>query len=83
MTDASPSSPRNGETVSEAQQYDQILRQIVEGQCDQVSDRLGRHRLPNDLEGIESEVRAARLQLELVEEMLATRREEIEEASDE
>jgi len=75
--DASKSTPPSGENVTDAQEYDQILRETVESQCDQVSDRLGRHRLPNDLEGIESEVRAARLQLELVEAMIGTRREEL------
>jgi hypothetical protein len=74
---ASNNSPRSGSSVTDAQEYDQILRETAESQLDQVSDRLGRHRLPNDLEGIESEVRAARLQLELVEEMIGTRREEL------
>ena len=75
---ASPNSPRNGETVSDAQEYDQILRGVVDAQCDQIADQLGRHQLPNDLEEIEPHVHRLRLQLELVEEMLATRREEID-----
>jgi hypothetical protein len=75
MMDASPNSPRNGEYVSDAQQYNQILRDIAVSQTDQVADYIGHYQLPDDLDGIEERVRSARLQLKLVEAMLATRRE--------
>ena len=44
-------------------------------QTDQIADYIAHYQLPDDLDGIENRVRSARLQLELVEAMLATRRE--------
>jgi len=73
-TDTSPS----GENVSEAQAYNQILREIAVSQTDQIADHIGHYQLPDDLDGIEERVRSARLQLELVETMLATRREVVD-----
>jgi hypothetical protein len=75
MTDASPTSTPSVENVTEAQQYNQILRDIAVSQTDQIADYIGHYQLPDDLDGIEERVRSARLQLELVEAMLATRRE--------
>lgn len=75
--DASKPTHPSGENVTDAQLYDQILSDTVRAQIDSICDQIGRHELPNDLEGMEKTIRRARLQLELVESMIATRREEL------
>jgi hypothetical protein len=76
---ASPNSPRSGEYVSDAQEYNQVLVDETTSIVDRVAEGyLLRRKLPNNPEEIEATVRRARFELELVEQMLATRREVVD-----
>lgn len=75
MSDASPSSSSIEETVSDAQSYNQILRDFALSHLDSVADEVGR-RSGDDLGELQEQVRRAQYELKVVESMLATRIEE-------
>lgn len=77
MSDASPTPLPRVENVSDAQAYNQILRDFALGHLDSVADEVGRsvRRSNDDLDELQDQVRRAQYELMVVEAMLATRME--------